>query len=146
MDGEYPAPEEGDGDLGADHGTTILSKLAGITLGVVKNPLVVVVRASPAGDCGIIAWLQQIDWILENWGHVREDGRLPVGIICMAGACLVLDEDDPATEDEEKAISDIADRLKKTVSEGLVLINSSGNNGGISCAQILCAHVRHCNC
>ena len=143
MDGEYPAPEEGDRDAPDDHGTGILSKIAGKTLGVVKNPLVVVVRAPPAEDWGIVEWLQQINWILENWGNVREDGRLPVGIICIASAFL--EESNLETAEEEKALSDIADRLNKAFSEGLLLINSSGNKGGVSCAQVLRAHVRHCD-
>lgn len=144
VDGEYPAPEEGDYDHPNDHGTTTLSKIAGKTLGVVKNPLVVVVRAPRLReDWGIVEWLQQINWIIENWGNVREDGRLPVGIVCMAGSFV--GEGELETEEDEKALSDFADRLSKASSEGLVLISASGNDGGVSCARVLRAHDRHCD-
>ncbi len=147
MDGEYPAPEEGDWDAPGDHGTGILSKLAGKTLGVVKNSLVVVVRAPPKGTWDMIAWLQQSNWILENWGNVREDGRHPVGITCIAAAILEESALETASEtaEDEKALADLADRLNKASSEGLLVINSSGNKGGVSCAQVLRAHVRHCD-
>ena len=137
--GEYPAPEEGDWD--SYHGTSELSKVAGEWLGVVKNPLVVVVRAPPPQDWGIVEWLQMINWIIENWRNVREDGRLPIGIICMANAFLT--EEDLESGEQEKALSDIADRLNQAVNEGLLPIASSGNEGGVSCAQGLRAHVRH---
>ena len=130
VDGNYPAPTEGDWDSPDDHGTGILSKVAGRTLGIVKNPLVVVVSAPPGGEWGMIEWLQQINWILENWKNVREDGRLPVGIICMASGFLA--QSDLETEADEKGLSDIADRLNQAGDEGLVLINSSGRGGGVS--------------
>ena len=79
------------------HGTMMLSKIAGKTLGVVRNPDVVIVRTQdtmwPA-----LGFLQLLDYVLWHWKQVRGDGRIKVGIMSMSTAFAQLKTDGPGPD------------------------------------------------
>lgn len=132
-DGPYPDGVQGDyvnanGEPG--HGTMMLSLIAGINIGAVKNPLMVIVRAQQ--DYGPIPALQNIEYVLWHWKNVRNDGRNKIGFISLSIGFWDLGETNMRTKDEEKALTNIKKRLAECIRAGLLPITASGNSGGVS--------------
>lgn len=118
------------GHVEPGHGTMMLSKIAGINLGVVKNPSIVIVRKPP--HYGPVQALQNIEYVLWHWKNVRNDGRNKVGIISLSLSFWDLGETNMRTKNEEKALGNIKKRMAECIAAGLLPITSSGNDGGVS--------------
>lgn len=127
----------------------MLSKIAGKTLGVVKNPLVVIVRMPPNSPYGPVPFLKQLDWIIQDWEQKKEaeeqnpKGRAPVAIINMSIRFWWTQR--PGLSREGKtALSKIANRFNEAITAGLLPVTASGNmdnNGGVRCLHILCISI-----
>ena len=143
FEGDYPDPVKG--DIAPFHGTAMLSKIAGKTLGVVKNPFVVVVRMNPNEPYGPVPFLKQIDWILQDWEKKLEaekknpKGRAPIAFINMSVRFWWTQRTQKygLSREGKYALSKIADRFNEGITAGLLPFTASCNEGGVRCLHML---------
>lgn len=114
----------------------MLSKIAGKTLGVVKNPFVVIVRMNPTEPYGPVPFLKQLDWIIQDWAQKikaekqNPKGRAPIAIINMS-IRFWWRQKSGLSREGKNALSKIADRFNEAITAGLLPFTASGNNGGV---------------
>ena len=104
--------------------------MAGLGIGAVKNPLMVIVRA--AADYGPIPALQNMEYVLWHWQTHKNDGRNKIGIISLSIGFWDVGETNMYTKDQEKALTTIKSRMAQCIRAGLLPITASGNSGGVS--------------
>lgn len=108
----------------------IVADIAGIKIGAVKNPLMVIVRIQEYSSPD--EYLQYIEYVLWHWMTVRDYGRQKVGIIMVSLWFWKLDNIHTLTRDYKKALTNIKKRMAACIRAGLLPITASGNGGGVS--------------
>ena len=122
-------------DENGEHGDRVLSLITGKTFGVSRKVTPVIIRVKDFDDPhdDVKAFIVQLNWIIQDWRKRRTNDKVKkVGIINLSQGAN-MEFDGPEVDDQLRGNwRDLAAKIRALADEGLLLINSAGNEKGVS--------------